>query len=277
MKHSVGALLLAFAVLCPGMLDAAGNSGGKALTNGQKIMICQVMWQGGNVVGKLTINGFTISEFKGGPVTGTAGVNIWLVGNNEIKAVLNKKDPKAPAGFSLGVSRLAMGDMAGTGDRGNLINVELTDADLSGRSPRVITRTFKTSLDFSGHLLSAGPSRFTEKAVLEYAVRLHGLFQKKDSGSILQAMAVKVEDYALAYGQPASNMKESLTSLLKEDIFRSRLARVDPKKLKAEKVNGLWHIREGNEELIRSRSPDGSSSELPIFVGDIDGRLMVVR
>ncbi|HOI73643.1 MAG TPA: hypothetical protein PLO63_05785 [Syntrophales bacterium] len=277
MKHSIGALLLAFAVLCSGSEEAAAAGGGKAAAKGQGNRIYQVMWQGENVGGRLTINGFTVSDFKGGPVTGTAAVNVWLTGRNEIRAELRKKDPKAPASFSLGASGLAMGDVVSTGDRGNLFHVMLADADLSGRTPKVVTKTFNTSLDFSSHLLASGPSRFGEREVLEYAVRLHGLFRKKDARAILQAMEVKAEDYARAYGRPVADFRESVASMLKEDFFKGRLAGIDAKKLRAEKVNGLWHIRDGDAELIRTRSSDGSTSELPIFVGDIEGKLMVVR
>ena len=277
MKRGISALLLSLLIFCSGTLTAAENKGGKIMAKGQKNKIYQVMWQGGNVSGHLTINGFTISQFQGGPVTGTAALNIWLTGNNEIKAAVNKKNPKASANFSMGVSELVLGDMVSTGDRGNLINIELTDADLSGQAPKKVNKKFNSTLDFSGHLLSAKPSRFNEQAVLEYAVMLYGLFQKKDTKSILQAMSVKTEDYARAYYQPVANVAEAFSSLLKEDILQSKLAKIDPKKLRAENVNNLWHVYEGKEELIRSQSSDGSTSELPIFIGDINGKLMVVR
>jgi len=270
MRKGIGILVLSLAVLCCGPMEAAA-------AKGQGDRIYQATWQGENVSGRLTINGFTITELKGGPVTGTAAVNVWLTGGNEIRAELRKRDPKAPANFSLGLSGLVMGDVVSTGDRGNLYNVVLTDADLSGRTPKVVTKKFDTNLDFSRHLLASGPSRFGEREVLEYAVRLHGLFRKKDARAILQAMEVKAEDYARAYGRPVADFRESVASMLKEDFFKGRLAGIDAKKLRAEKVNGLWHIREGDEELIRTRSSDGSTSELPIFVGVVDGRLMVVR
>jgi hypothetical protein len=270
MRKGIGVLVLSLAVLCSLSMEAAA-------AKGQGDRIYQVTWQGENVSGRLTINGFSITELKGGPVTGTAAVNVWLTGGNEIRAELRKKDPKARASFSLGLSGLVMGDVVSTGDRGNLFHVELADADLSGRTPNVVAKKFKTGLDFSRHLLASGPSRFGERQVLEYAVRLHGLFRKKDARAILQAMEVKAEDYARAYGRPAAEFRESIASMLKEDFFKGRLAGIDSRRLKAEKVNGLWHIREGDEELIRTRSSDGSTSELPIFVGDVDGRLMVVR
>ncbi len=106
---------------------------------------------------------------------------------------------------------------------------------------------------------------------------LYGLFQKKDAKSILQEMSIKTEDYALAYYQPAANIVRALSAVLRDDILKSKLVKIDPKKLRAEKINNLWHIYEGKEELIRSQSSDGSTSELPIFIGDINGKLMVVR
>jgi len=269
--------LLSVIIFCSGTLTAAENKEGTTMAKGQKSKIFQVMWQGGNVSGQLMINGFIISQFQGGPVTGTAALNIWLTGSNEIKVAINKKDPTALASFSLGVSELVMGDIASTGDRGNMINIEMTDADLSSPAPKKISEKFNSTMDFSDHLLSTKPSRFNEQAVLDYAIRVYGLFQKKDAKSILQAMSVKTEDYARAYYQPVADVVEAFSSLLKTDILQSKLVKIDPKKLRTERVNNLWHIYEGKEELIRSQSPDGSTSELPIFIGDINGKLMVVR
>ena len=235
------------------------------------------MWQGENISGQLMINGFTISQFHGGEVTGTAPLNIWLTGSNEIKSAISKHDPQASASFSLGVSEMVMGDVASTGDKGKLINIELSNADLSGQAPKNISEKFNSTMDFSSHLLFAKPLQFKEQAVLDYAIKLYGLFQKKDAKSILQEMSVKTEDYALAYHQPAANIVKAFSALLKDDILKSKLLKIDPKKLRAEKVNNLWHIYEGKEELIRSQSSSGSTSELPIFIGDINGKLMVVR
>ena len=62
--------------------------------------------------------------------------------------------------------------------------VLLTDADLSSPSPKKISEKFNSTLDFSDHLLSTKPSRFNERAVLDYAIMVYGLFQKKDTKSI---------------------------------------------------------------------------------------------
>jgi len=247
------------------------------MAKGQKNKIYQVMWQGENISGQLMINGFTISQFQGGAVTGSAALNIWLTGSNEIKSTINKKDPTASASFSLGVSELVMGDVASTSDRGNLINIELINADLSSQAPKNISEKFNSTMDFSRHLLSVKPPQFKEQEVLDYAIKLYGLFQEKDAKSILQEMLVKTEDYAQAYYQPVANVVKAFSSLLKEDILQNKLVKIDPKKLRAERVNNLWHIYEEKKELIRSKSSDGSTSELPIFIGDINGKLMVVR
>lgn len=262
MPNVICSLVLSLLALAPG---------------GAQPKIYQASWQGDNVSGQLTINGFSISRLDGGPVSGTAPLNIWLVGKNEIRAELGKKDPKAPARFVVGVSELVLGDVASTGDRGTLINIELTNADLSGPAPKKIGRPFTSSLDFSAHLLASTPSRFDDKAVLDYAKTLHRQFQKKESKAILQAMSVKIEDYATAYHQPKTAVSDALASQLKDDIFKSTLAAIDGKKLRVERINNLWHIFDGNAELVRSKAADGSTSELPIFVGEVDGKLLVVR
>ncbi|MEI7637766.1 MAG: hypothetical protein WCJ37_10705 [Syntrophus sp. (in: bacteria)] len=277
MKRRISTFLLCLLIFCSGTLTAAENKEGTTMAKGQKNKIYQVMWQGENISGQLMINGFTISQFQGGAVTGSAALNIWLTGSNEIKSTINKKDPTASASFSLGVSELVMGDVASTSDRGNLINIELINADLSSQAPKNISEKFNSTMDFSRHLLSVKPPQFKEQEVLDYAIKLYGLFQEKDAKSILQEMLVKTEDYAQAYYQPVANVVKAFSSLLKEDILQNKLVKIDPKKLRAERVNNLWHIYEEKKELIRSKSSDGSTSELPIFIGDINGKLMVVR
>ena len=247
------------------------------MAKGQTNKIYQIMWKAENISSELMINGFTISQFQGGEVSGTAALNIWLTGSNEIKSAITKKDPQASASFSVGVSEMVMGDVASTGDKGKLIHIELSNADLSGKMPKNISEKFNSTIDFSSHLLSTKPSQFKEQAVLEYAIKLYGLFLKKDAKSILQEMSIKTDDYAVAYYQPPANIVKSFSAVLNDDIFKSKLVKIDPKKLRAEKVNNLWHIYEGKEELIRTKSSGGSSSELPIFIGDIKGKLMVVR
>ncbi len=51
------------------------------MAKGQKNKIYQVMWKGENISGELMINGFTISQFQGGEVAGTAALNIWFTGS----------------------------------------------------------------------------------------------------------------------------------------------------------------------------------------------------
>ena len=277
MKRLISTFLLCVFVFCYGTLATAENKDGTTMSKGQTNKIYQIMWKAENISGELMINGFTISQFQDGSVSGTAALNIWLTGSNEIKSAITKKDPQASASFSVGVSEMVMGDVASTGDKGKLINIELSNADLSGKVPKNISEKFNSTIDFSSHLLSTKPSQFKEQAVLEYAIKLYGLFLKKDAKSILQEMSIKTDDYAVAYYQPTANIVKSFSAVLKDDILKSKLVKIDPKKLRAEKVNNLWHIYEGKEELIRSQSSGGSSSELPIFIGDINGKLMVVR
>lgn len=276
MKHYFSVLLFSFVIFYL-TTSAAEENKGKKLSPSPKDTIYQVTWMGENVSGELLINGFVIRQFEGRPSTGTANLNLWLSGRNEIRMSLSKTDPKSAASFSLGVSELNMGDVVSTGDKGNRINIKLMDADLSGKTPKKISKKFNSILDFSNHLLTDKSPHFSEQDVLKYAIKLYGLFQKKDSKSILKAMTVKIEDYSHANYQPISKISDAFTSLLKEEIFKSKIFQVNVKKLKAEKMNNLWHIFDGKEELIRSKASDGSISELPIFIGDIDGKLMVVR
>jgi hypothetical protein len=276
MRHTDRALLFALLALASAAALAAETRAPGAAAPAPP-QVWQVTWQGDNVSGRLTINGFTISQLAGGPVSGGTPLNIWLTGHNELKVEARKHDPKQPASLAVGVSALTMGDVVSTGQPGQLFNLQLTDAELAGAQPRAVSRTFDSALDFSGHLLSTRPSRFDQKAVLQYAIALHRLFEKKDAKAILKAMSIKAEDYARAYQQPVARIGDELAAQLRDDILKSKLARIDPAQLTAERINNLWHIRAGQSELIRSQAADGTTSELPIYIGDVDGQLAVVR
>ncbi|MFH1347313.1 MAG: hypothetical protein ABIH22_01355, partial [Candidatus Margulisiibacteriota bacterium] len=97
----------------------------------------------------------------------------------------------------------------------------------------------------------------------------------KDTKGVLNELSVKLEDYAKASHYPA--MAEQFEMMLKEDIFKSELEKVAPKNIKAEKVNGLWHVYDGEKELIRYKYSDGSTGETTIYVGEVEGKLKVIR
>ncbi|NTV47511.1 MAG: hypothetical protein HGB11_13555, partial [Chlorobiales bacterium] len=71
-----------------------------------------------------------------------------------------------------------------------------------------------------------------------------------------------------------------LKSYLTEELFKSKLFKLDPAKLRAVAVGPtktIWHVFNGDDELIKTKSPDGATSEVAVYIGLLDGKLKVVR
>jgi hypothetical protein len=71
-----------------------------------------------------------------------------------------------------------------------------------------------------------------------------------------------------------------LKSFLVEELFKAKLVKLNPAKLRAVPVGpkkSIWHVFNGQDELIKTTSADGATAELAIFIGLLDGKLKVVR
>jgi hypothetical protein len=250
---------------------ASVNAGGE-----EKNIIYQATWQGDNISGELYVNGFIIENFKGSQSAGGYPLNPLLIGNNEIRAKVRKADTSKPAYLNFGVSKLRQGDMAVTNERGNLVSVELRDDYFKGAGTMTMGKKFESALDFSKTLSGAG--NVTEKEVIEYAKKIYDLFKAKNASGIQKEFTVKISDYAKAY--PGENVAAQFASYLKNDLLKGKLAQINPQKLKAKKTgpdNKLWQVFEGDKELIRITSADGSLTEMSMYIGMVDGKLQVVR
>ncbi len=118
----------------------------------EKTNFYQLTYQMENVTGQITINGFVVTEMEGKTGNGSAALNPWLIGENELKAELKKADPSKPAEFAFGVSELVQGDIVSTTDKGKLFSVELKNKDFSANGKASAAKKFKSTLDFKRHL-----------------------------------------------------------------------------------------------------------------------------
>jgi hypothetical protein len=252
------------------------NSAGGAVRMDKKTTLYQLMWETDNVVGQVAINGFVVAELDGSPGSGSASLNTWLTGENEITVTLRKADQAKAAEFAVGVSELAPGAITSTTDRGKLLSLEIKNSDFAKNAEVRAGKKFSSTLDFSGHLSPAG--EITESDVLAYAKKIHILFEKKDADGILQESAIKIEDYSLAFG--GQDFRSALKSYLVDDFFKNKLAKIKPTELRAVQVGPtktLWHVLNGRDELLTTASDDGSSAEIAVFIGRLDGKLQIVR
>ncbi|RPJ09196.1 MAG: hypothetical protein EHM36_04560 [Deltaproteobacteria bacterium] len=217
-----------------------------------------------------------VTEMKEKSGNGTAALNPWLIGENELKAELKKGDPSKPAEFVFGVSELEQGDIVSTTDQGKLFSIGLKNGDFSPNGKASAAKGFKSTLDFRRHLSEASQAR--ESDILAYAEKIYTLFAKKDAEGILRESEVKINDYSKAFG--GVDMKAELRRYLTVELFKSKLNKLNPAALRAVTVgptNKIWHVFNGNDELITAKSSDGSMFELAVYIGLLDGKLKVVR
>ncbi len=242
----------------------------------EKTKFYQLTYQVENVTGQITINGFVVTELKGKTGNGSAALNPWLIGENELKAELKKADPSKPAEFAFGLSEMVQGEMVSTTDKGKLFSIEVKNKDFSPDGKGSAARKFKSTLDFKKHLSEAGQAK--ESDILAYAQKIYGLFEKKDAEGILRELEVKINDYSKAFG--GADIKTELRSYLTEELFKSKLNKLNTGALRAVAVGPtkkIWHVFNGNEELISGGSSDGSTLAFAVYVALLDGKLKVVR
>lgn len=238
-----------------------------------KNLVYQVNWSSSNITGKIILNGFEIGALDGDQASGFPA-SLWLTGKNKLEVNVSKQDKRSPANLSINVSELELGEITSTDEKGNIASLTVTDADLK-TGPVKRSVEFDSTFDFSNHLLGPTPEA---KAVAEYAAKVYQLFAKKDAKGLAREFAVKVEDSSKAFYQKIA--PEQFVEMLKNDLLQDNLVKVETKNIKAKKANAqgsLWQLVDGSEELIRTRSDDGSTSSLPIYVGLINGQLTIVR
>ena len=63
-------------------------------------------------------------------------------------------------------------------------------------------------------------------------------------------------------------------------MMTRKLEKLNPAALRAVAVGptkNIWHVFNGNDQLIKEKSSDGSTSELAVYIGLLDGKLKIVR
>lgn len=242
----------------------------------EKTKVYQLTYQMENVTGQITINGFVMTEMNGTTGNGTAALNPWLIGDNELKAEVTKADPSKPAELIFGVSVMEQGDIMSTTDTGKLFSLELKNKDFGGDGQASAAKKFTSAFSFKRHLAEGGQAK--ESDILAYAQKIYALFAKKDAEGILRESEVRVNDYSKAFG--GVDMKTELRKYLTEELFPAKLNTLNPAVLRAVAVGPnkkIWHVFNGKDQLIKAQSSDGSELEMSVYIGLLDGKLRVVR
>ncbi len=242
----------------------------------EKTKFYQLTFQAENVTGQLMINGFVVTDVTEKSGNGTAALNTWLIGDNELKAEVKKIDTSKPAQLVFGVSEIERGGVVSTMDKGKLFSLELKDKDFNSGGMASAAKKFRSTFDFKQHLSEGGQAK--ESDVLAYAKKLFAMFEKKDAEGILRESEIKINDFSKAFG--VADMKTEFRKSLREDIFKSKLNKLNPATLRAVAVGptkNIWHVLNGKDELIKGKSPDNSTFEMAVYIGLLDGKLKVVR
>ncbi|HOW83532.1 MAG TPA: hypothetical protein PK573_13295 [Spirochaetota bacterium] len=243
---------------------------------GDKPVFYQLIYNADNVAGTVSINGFTIAELDGQSGSGSASLNVWLTGENEISADVKKSDGEQPCSFSVGLSKMSAGDIVDTMGKGNVFSIEKTDTDFKAGKTITVSKKFKSALDFSSSL--AKTQAADEKEILAYAVKIHGLFSRKDADAIVKEFSIKLGDYDTAFS--SSGSAGEFKSMLTDEILKGKVEKLDTVKLKLIKEGPsgcIWRVVQGTNELIRIVLPDGGIMEMPVYIGKINGEMKVVR
>ncbi len=179
---------------------------------------------------RIVINGTEIARSDGKvPVFLAPPLNPYLTGrNNRLQLILSPPE-RMPYPDTLDASALVRGDVAafregeivsaGHGGRpAATIDVTARTLDFVGQKEATYEVSFSTEGDVFKWLSREAPRIYDEDwiSLLDYAVRVHGLAAKGDDSAILSECAVRITDYAVAYGVSVPAMTVELGAELRE-------------------------------------------------------------
>jgi hypothetical protein len=136
-------------------------------------------------------------------------------------------------------------------------------------------------VSFAAELGQAPPIADSD-ALRDYAMVLRDLLRAGDLDRLAAELAPKVAAYALAYDHDAGAIDASLRALLRNDYFArgvdTSFERADVE-LVSSAGGRLWELcRPGGKPFIQTPADaDGSTMQMAVVVGCVDGALRVLR
>jgi hypothetical protein len=241
-----------------------------------KQVVYQLLWKSENVTGTILINGFRMATIDGKTGSGSATLNVWLTGKNELSVDIMKADLANKSAFLIGLSKISSGEVFDNPAKGNVFSAEKNDKDFVKDKTVKMAHKFKTDLDFSPNLVKT--QKCSEKDAITYAMKVRDLFEKKDSASLVKEFSPKLGDYSAAF--PGKNAAGEFKTYLDSKLLKGRVLDINASKVTAVKVGpnwNLWHVVTEEGELIRIGVIGGGRLEIPLYIGKIKGELKVVR
>ena len=74
--------------------------------------------------------------------------------------------------------------------------------------------------------------------------------------------------------------KKLLDQAVDNRLFKAKLNKLNPVVLRAVAVGpnkNIWHVSNGKDELIKAISTDGSTFQMSVYIGLLDGKLKIIR
>jgi len=137
-----------------------------------------------------------------------------------------------------------------------------------------------TGASFRERLLE-GTEITDEQRLRDYAERLLSLVSEKQAEALAQEFKPKLNDYSTLHPDSGKNFVEEFPTFLREEFFPGRpiteFGRSDVG-LRSWCEGRIWELFvKPDQPFLKTKGVDGTSNEIPVYVGAVDGRLKVVR
>ena len=236
-------------------------------------------------------------ETEGQPETFAPPLNPYLIGrDNMVEVAVYPASDEAELGdavVSLAVVSLPKGDPMVHGGGTRVASFEIADElrariedarreEVELEIPQRFFHLFDNGGAEFGELLRDRPPIGDESALRDYAIVLRDLVRAGNVDALVAEMEPKVQGYARAFDDDADRVRESLRTVLRQDILAaSPTTEFDRDDVLVQPVAGgrLSALERPDGRPLISTEPDadGTSFQLPVIAGMHEGALKIHR
>jgi len=228
-----------------------------------------------NVEVNCYVNGFPVYDISShGQVINQVPINLALIGKgNELEVVAKPLGPNAFV--SGGISPYGGGEMVSSDDeRSGVLKFDF-------RADKEVRKTFEFDnerYDYSQVLVESPVIRDIER-LRDYGVKLQALIAQKKNKELIDEMKPKIEATAIAFSVEPSIMYENMQQVLSDNIFTTNWQKVERQEIvpKSFCKGKVWELSTADNKPLIYAEEDGGSTQMAIYVAEVDGELRVVR
>lgn len=242
---------------------------------------------------RVSLNGFLLAAVEAKtPISVAPPINAFLVGKGNVLTieaipVLTRTGMTSPLDIEVkgSIAAFQEGDIVAPDASGDIVlDIDLRRA-LAGQTPSV---PLHLALEFDNEG-PAFPELFLESEVIEdpeplvdYAMRLVGLFAAADVSGLVREFAPKLRDYAKGYYETEASMRDEFVNFVQNTLLPG------PMDLKIKKTDILpvsmcdgriWELTRKPMRPLLTTMPnkDGGQFLIRVYVARVNGELKVVR